>query len=120
MMTMLNNQEFNQAAGIQPGQLARSEYDRVWITPAGYEAFNPAVARPVYLWTVIAVEARYGANLAVLEEVDSTTTFSQAIEISQALNELERARGLQRRYCVRRSGASAPEPVEVVEVDLPF
>ncbi len=114
-MTMFNKNS-NQAAANRSGQLApaRSGYDRVWITPAGYEAFNLATDRPVYNWTVIAVEARSGPYSPVLEEVDSTVTFIEAVRMSQALNELERARGLQRRYCVRR--ASAPEPL----VDLPF
>ncbi len=103
---------FNQAAGLNTGP---GQDDYIELTQAGaltleMVAFN----RPVYNWTVIAVEARSGPFSPVLEEVDACVTFGQAIEISQALNELERACGLQRRYCVRP--ASALEPL----VDLPF
>jgi hypothetical protein len=108
--------KFNPAAANKSGQpaSARSGYDRVWITPTGYEAFNPATDRPVYNWTVIAVEACSGPYSQVLEEIDACTTFSQALEISQALSRLERARGRDRRYCVRRVESKQ------IEVDIHF
>jgi hypothetical protein len=107
-------------AGIQSGQQARSTEDRVWITPAGYEAFNPADSSPVYNWELISINPDSGPFSPVLvEEVDACVTFSQAVEISQAFNEMEQAAGGSTRYCVRRSQSGAAGPIEVV-VDLPF
>ncbi len=105
--------KFNQAAGLNTGLAGQDDY--IELTPAGralalrMAGFN----RPVYLWSVIAVEAHSGPHSPVLEEVDSTVTFNEAVKMSQALNEMERARGLARRYCVRRSASGQVE-------DIPF
>jgi hypothetical protein len=116
------NKNFNQAAGLNTGQAAgqlapRQGSDYIELTPAGALALRKTgFNRPVYLWSVVAVEAAAGPYSPVLEEVDSTVTFIQAVKMSQALNELERARGLQRRYCVRRASAPEPAPVEVADI----
>ncbi len=109
--------KFNQAAGLNTGQPARSGYDRVWITPAGYEAFNPAVARPTYEWELISINPDSGPFSPVIEAIDSLASFEQAVEMAASLNHIEAARGVAIRYCVRRAGSGA---APFGEVDLPF